>query len=511
MVDLQSTKRSITTSDIFGPEADLDSLGDSTASSAMRMSAVWACVKVISESISALPLHVYKRDEGAITRESGHYLDGFLRDVPNEEMTWASVRTAISSQLVLRGNSYVLNGWDRGRVDRVEPLLTDYVFPDRKPSGRMVYEFSTDYRNGTALAMKPDISHFIGLTFDGVIGCSPIASYALASAKAQQKHGVATFEGGARLSGILSVGMRAYRNEDIRKQMRDEWAQQMQQARGGTGTAILLEGTEYSPISMSLADAQFIEAQKFSVEEIARIFRVPMHKIGALDRATFNNIEQMSREFYTDTLLPWVNFIESVLNTTWLTSAERKAGYCIRHDAREILKGDTEQRSKASEKFVLGGIMTPNEARLGEGLSPIEGGDELILPMNHSTISEREATKEANQAEEPTQPAPEASRSALLALEPILGDALRALAEREKKALARAHGKEDEGDRVEKFLADHLRAATLRLQPVAQAVQGLGGSLDAGELAESLVKNASMRATGRNIEQEDATDILSRA
>jgi hypothetical protein len=131
--------------------------------------------------------------------------------------------------------------------------------------------------------------------------------------------------------------------------------------------------------------------------------------------------------------------------------------------------------------------------------------------MNHSTISEREATKEANQAEEPTQPAPDASRSALLALEPILGDALRALAEREKKALARAHGKEDEGDRVEKFLADHLRAATLRLEPVAQAVKGLGGSLDAGELAESLVKNASMRATGRNIDQEDAADILSRA
>ena len=239
-------------------------------------------------------------------------------------MTWAGVRTAISSQLVLRGNSFLLNDWRRGKVERVEPLLTDFVLPDRKPNGRMVYEYATQYSNVTKVAMKPDIAHFLGLTFDGVSGCSPISSYALASAKAQQKHGVATFEGGARLSGILSVGMRAYRNEDMRKQMRSEWENQMKLARSGTGTAILLEGTEYNPISMSLADAQFIEAQKFSVEEIARIFRVPMHKIGALDRATFSNIEQMSREFYTDTLLPWINFIESVLNTTWLTSAERK-------------------------------------------------------------------------------------------------------------------------------------------------------------------------------------------
>ena len=533
MVDSASDNaRSISAHDIFGPEADLDALSDSTASSALRMSAVWACVKVISESISALPLHVYRKDDGAITREPSHYLDGFLRDVPNEEMTWASVRTAVTSQLVLRGNSYLLNGWRRGRLNEVEPLLTDFVLPDRKPNGRMVYDVALDYSNVTKVVMKPDIAHFLGLTFDGVVGCSPISSYALASARAQQKHGVSTFEGGARLSGILSVGMRAYRNEDMRKQMRSEWENQMKLARSGTGTAILLEGTEYNPISMSLADSQFIEAQKFSVEEIARIFRVPMHKIGALDRATFNNIEQMSREFYTDTLLPWINFIESVLNTTWLTSAERKAGYCLRHDAREILKGDTEQRSKASEKFVLGGIMTPNEARLGEGLSPIEGGDELIFPLNHSTISEREAAsrlaeetpeetpgetpeeapeEEAPEEEAPEEEAPEEeNRSALSALEPVLGDALRALAEREKKALARAHGKEDEGDRVEKFLADHLRAATLRLEPVAQAANALGSSLDAGELAQSLVSSASIRATGRHIDHPSAEDILSR-
>ena len=517
MVDRdQEGSRSISSHDLFGPEADLDSLGESSASSAMKMSCVWACVKVIAESISSLPLHVFKKDEGAITRESGHYLDGFLRDVPNEEMTWAGVRTAITSQLVLRGNSYALNGWNRGRVDRVEPLLTDYVLPDRKSNGRMVYEYATDYNNTTTVAMKPDIAHFLGLTFDGVLGCSPIASYALASAKAQQKHGVATFEGGARLSGILSVGMRAYRNEDMRQQMRTEWESQMKLARAGTGTAILLEGTEYNPISMSLADAQFIEAQKFSVEEIARIFRVPMHKIGALDRATFSNIEQMSREFYTDTLLPWINFIEAVLCNTWLTSAERKAGYCIKHDVREILKGDTEQRSKASEKFVLGGIMTPNEARLGEGLSPIEGGDELVLPMNHSTISEREASKEAVLAAPEPEPEttveaePEQERSLSLALEPILGDALRALAEREKKALARARGKEDEGDRVEKFLADHLRAAKMRLEPIAHASRDLGNPLDASELAESLVSNASIRATGRHIDYPDAKEILSR-
>ncbi len=510
--------RSFGSSDLFGPEADLDGLaGDTTTTSAMRLSAVWACVKVISESISALPLHVYKRNEGAITREESHYLDGFLRDVPNEDSTWAAVRTSIISQLVLTGNSYLLNKWVRGRVAEVEPLLSDYVLPDRKTNGRMVYEYAKNYSNKSYTALKPDISHFLGLTFDSVIGCSPVASYAMAAAKAQQKHGVATFESGARLSGILSLSARSFRNEDVRNQARNEWETQMKRARSGTGTAILLEGTEYNPISMSLADSQFIEAQKFSVEEIARIFRVPMHKIGALDRATFSNIEQMSREFYTDTLLPWVNFIEAALNTTWLTSAERRAGYCIRHDTREILKGDTEQRSKASEKFVLGGIMTPNEARLGEGLAPIAGGDELVLPLNYSTISEREAAfnalppkEEAPKEEAPKEEAPkeEDKRELFMAMEPILADALRALSERETKALARAHGKEDEGDRVEKFLSDHLRAATLRLEPVAEAVRHLGGDLDAAELAESLVTSSSIRATGRNIEQVTAKSIL---
>ena len=519
MVDSTAdSRRSITTSDIFGAESNIDELADTTASTALKTSAIWACVNVISQSCSALPLHVYRKDEGAIKRESGHYLDGFLRDLPNEDSTWASVRSALTTQLVLRGNSYLLNTWRNGRVASVEPLLTDYVLPDRKANGRMVYECGTDYNGATRTVMKPELSHFLGLTFDGVVGCSPISSYAMAAAKAQQQHGVSTFEKGARLSGILSVGMRAYRNEDIRAQMRKEWESQMALARAGTGTAILLEGTEYNPISMSLADAQFMEAQKFSVEEIARIFRVPMHKIGALDRATFSNIEQMSREFYTDTLSPWLNSIESVLNATWLTSTERKAGLCLRHDAREILKGDTEQRSKASEKFVLGGILTPNEARLGEGLAPIEGGDELILPLNHATVSERDEAKETEapeteaketEAKEPEAKEPE-GRSSVIAFEAVLDDALRNLEERERKALARAIGKPDEGDRVEKFLADHLRAAELRLQPIATSLATVGFELNARQLAESLVERASIRATGRDIERSQARDILQR-
>ena len=520
MVDSTAdSRRSITTSDIFGAESDLDGLSDTTATTALKTSAIWACVNVISQSCSALPLHVYRKDEGAIKRESGHYLDGFLRDLPNEDSTWASVRAALTTQLVLRGNSYLLNTWRKGRVASVEPLLTDYVLPERKANGRMVYECGTDYNGLTRTVMKPDISHFLGLTFDGVVGCSPISSYAMAAAKAQQQHGVSTFEKGARLSGILSVGMRAYRNEDIRTQMRKEWESQMALARAGTGTAILLEGTEYNPISMSLADAQFMEAQKFSVEEIARIFRVPMHKIGALDRATFSNIEQMSREFYTDTLSPWLNSIESVLNATWLTSSERKAGLCLRHDAREILKGDTEQRSKASEKFVLGGILTPNEARLGEGLAPIEGGDELILPLNHATVTERAEAKEqaAKEAEEPQVEEPQANepeepedRSSIIAFEAVLDDALRNLEERERKALGRAIGKPDEGNRVEKFLADHLRAAELRLQPIATSLASVGFELNARQLAESLTEEASIRATRRDIDRPQAQNLLQR-
>jgi HK97 family phage portal protein len=258
----------------------------------MRIAAVYACVRVISETIATLPLHLYRReDDETIKRERVHHLAGLLEDEPNEAMTWTETRESLASQQVLYGNSFGFNEWRGGFVRRVWPLATCQMGYAYQEGYRPVYYYGFPLPGmpSGARLMRPDIAHFKALTADGWLGLSPIQTcrYALQSARSKEQMQANTFANGCRLTGILTIPNSAFKDDATRDKMRANWNNEVVQARTGAGTAILTENVKYQSISMSLEDAEFLDSQKFSVIEIARIFRVPPHKIQDLERATF--------------------------------------------------------------------------------------------------------------------------------------------------------------------------------------------------------------------------------
>ncbi len=290
-----------------------------TERSAMQMTAVYCCVRILSEAVASLPLQFYRyTDDGGKEKAVEHPLYFLLHDEPNPEMTSFIFRETVMTHLLLWGNAYsqiIRNG--KGEVVALYPLMPDRMKVDRDEHGRLYYEYTVydaddvDGRKGTdrvgrTVRIQPhDVLHIPGLGFDGLVGYSPIAmaKNAIGLAIATEEYGSKFFANGAAPSGVLE-------HPGIIKdssRVRESW----QATFGGSGNAnkvaVLEEGMKYTPISISPEQAQFLETRKFQIDEIARIFRVPPHMIGHLEKSSFNNIEQQSLEFVKYTLDPWVS------------------------------------------------------------------------------------------------------------------------------------------------------------------------------------------------------------
>lgn len=281
--------------------------------SAMQMTAVYSCVRILSEAIASLPLHVYKYNEnGGKEKAVDHPLYFLLHDEPNPEMTSFVFRETLMTHLLLWGNAYaqiIRNG--KGEVVALYPLMPDRMTVNRDSNGQLYYEYQVSKDdaptvNGSTVLLKPsDVLHIPGLGFDGLVGYSPIAmaKNAIGMAIACEEYGAKFFANGANPSGVLE-------HPGTLKdpgRVRDSW----NVAFGGSGNAhkvaVLEEGLKYTPISISPNEAQFLETRKFQIDEIARIFRVPPHMVGDLEKSSFSNIEQQSLEFVKYTLDPWVS------------------------------------------------------------------------------------------------------------------------------------------------------------------------------------------------------------
>jgi HK97 family phage portal protein len=360
-----------------------------------RIAAVYACVYVIASSIAAMPLQLYRRDGTSRKREKTHRLAGFLDDAPNGAMTWPQLREAMLYQLVLRGNAYTRNFWRGGHVGEMFPLPQDVVEPKLTDARRLGYEVrENSAKVPPGLFFVPDLAHFKGMSADGLTGISPIehCRMTMRAATAITEHGTTTAEKGAPLRGIVTNAP-PMRNDEAAKNARARLSSAVAEAGRGDGVAIFEGDLKFTPVSMSMRDAQFIESMRFSVEEIARIFNVPPHKIQMLERATFNNIEHLSREFYSAALLPWITRIESTLNACLLTKGDREAGIYLRHNADGLLRGDLATRAEAYTKQIGSGILTPNEARAMEERDAIEGGDNAFFPVNLAPLTSASSLK----------------------------------------------------------------------------------------------------------------------
>lgn len=358
-----------------------------TPSSAVQVSAVYACVRVIAETIASLPLHVYESTDTGSRKAPEHPLYRLLHDEPNAEMTSFVWRETMLSHLLLWGNAYCqIIRTGRNKIDSIYPLIPDQMEVDRDSRGNLTYTYTTS--EGKTYALKPeDVLHIPGLGFDGVVGYSPIAleKSAIGLGIAAEEYGSKFFSNGARPSGIL-VHPNTVKDPSA---LRASWNAAFTGSANAGKVAVLEENMHFEPLTMPNNEAQFLETRKFQVNEICRIFRVPPHMIGDLDRATFSNIEHQSISFAVHTIRPWLVRMEQAMNRALFPDNEKRRFY-VQFNLDGLMRGDYKSRMEGYAIARQNGWMSANEIRELENLNPLsdeDGGNVYLVNGNMIPIN----------------------------------------------------------------------------------------------------------------------------
>ena len=383
-------------------------LGTSTAGksvserSAMQMTAVYACVRVLSEAVAGLPLHIYRyTSKGSKEKATDHPLYFLLHDEPNPEMCSFVFRETMMTHLLLWGNAYaqiIRNG--KGEVMAIYPLMPSRMTVDRNERGELYYQYQlsrddAQTMKGSSVILKPsDVLHIPGLGFDGLVGYSPIAmaKNAIGLSIATEEYGSKFFANGATPGGVLEHPG-TLKNP---ARVRESWNQAFGGSVNSNRVAVLEEGLKYTPITIAPDQAQFLETRKFQLNEIARIFRVPPHMIGDLERATFSNIEHLSLEFVKYSLDPWlVRWEQSMARV--LFNDDEKRDYFIKFNVDGLLRGDYQSRMSGYSVGIQNGFLSPNDVRELENMDLIPdelGGNRYLCNGNMIDIGSAGKTQD---------------------------------------------------------------------------------------------------------------------
>ena len=352
-----------------------------TADGAMQLSAVFACVRIISSQFASLPFVLYRnRRNGGKTRVVQHPVYQLVSRRPNSYQNAFEWREMMAGHLVLRGNAFnqiVTNG--QGEITALIPLHPDRVTIEILPNGGYRYQY-TDLAGNKQIFARGEIWHLRGLSSDGIIGLSPIAlaRNAFGGAMAAQDYGSRFFANDAKpLSGYIE-----YPGSFKDKMARDQFRESLQESQSGANRgkiAVFEFGMKYHQLGLTNEDAQFLETRKFQVNDIARWFGVPPHKIGDLDRSTNNNIEQQAQEFVQECLGPMAERWEASIEAELLLDDE---GLEAEFLFSQLLRGDSQARAQYYNLGINGGWLTRNEARIAENLNPLPGLDQPLRPLN---------------------------------------------------------------------------------------------------------------------------------
>lgn len=349
-----------------------------TPDSAMRIIGVYACVRVLAEGVAQLPLHLYRRlEKGGKERAVDRPLYNVLRKQPNKWQTAFEWIEMMQGHVALRGNAYseIVPG-PGGFADQLVPLNPARMKVEQLTSGELRYVYSKPNGDKETYAQH-EIFHLRGLSSDGLVGLSPItmAREGLGLALAAEAFGARFFKNDVTPGGVLEhpkeQSDRAYAH--LRRSIRD----QVMNVDGTGNFLILEEGMTWKQVGLSNEDAQFIEARKFQLSEIARLFRVPPHMIGDLEKATFSNIEHQSIDFVVHTLGPWLERWQQALARDVISDPDE---YFAEFLVDALLKGDTKSRYEAYGSARTNRWMSVNEIRVRENMNPIEGGDSYENP-----------------------------------------------------------------------------------------------------------------------------------
>ena len=364
--------------------------------SAMQMTAVYACVRVLAEAVAGLPLHVYQYGPGGGKEKAmEHPLYFLLHDEPNPEMTSFIFRETLMTHLLLWGNAYaqiIRNG--KGEVVALYPLMPNRMRVDRDEGGRLYYEYTiigdeAQTMKGMVVRLTTaDVLHIPGLGYDGIVGYSPIAMArnAIGMGLACESYGATFFANGAAPGGVLEHPGTL---KDPSK-VRESWEAVYGGTRHAHRIAVLEEGMKYRSIGIAPNEAQFLETRKFQIDEIARIFRVPPHMVGDLEKSTFSNIEQQSLEFVKYTLAPWLSRWEQAMARALLLPEEKKKCF-IKFNVEGLLRGDYQSHMNGYAVARQNGWMSANDIRALENLDRIpaeEGGDLYLINGNMTKLKD---------------------------------------------------------------------------------------------------------------------------
>lgn len=377
---LARERKSLSSDSVFaallGSAASTPAGGRVSPETAMRVPAVRGCVAAIAETVAGLPLLLLRRlPDGGKERAADHPLFPLLHDAPSDLASAYEFRRELQADLLLHGKAFAHIGRAGGTIVELIRLDPRLVAIDRAADGEPSYRV-TDPQGGQRAYSREEILHMESL---GGLSQVMLAREAIGLALILEEHGSRLFSAGAKPGGVLESDKQL--SGPVIERLKVSFEGGFAGSTNSGRTAILEDGLKFKPLTLTSTDAQYLELRKFQNAEIARAFRVPLHKIGELDRATFSNIEHQSIEFVTDCIMPCLKLWEGSIRRSLLTEEER-GEYFAEFLVDDLVRGDIKSRYEAYSQAILNGVLSPNEVRARENLPPYDGGDQHRLPLN---------------------------------------------------------------------------------------------------------------------------------
>ncbi len=366
-----------------------------TEQTALNLSVVWACRRIISESVAFMPLQLMREVSGEKSPATKHPLYAAVHDQPNSEMSDMEWRETQTDQVVSGGNAfaYITRRSGTGTAVGFQPICPGSVRWDRDSSKHLVYfvkEGNEQEKSYTVTDNKPqDLLHVRGLGNNGIWGYSVIsmARQSMGAAQATEKYAGRFYAAGGRVPYVLEMAQK-FKSEEVYKQFRDEWNRFYGDSSNWHQAVIMEPGMTYKQVGLSPEDAQFLETRSHNVLELCRWFLISPHMVGDLSRATFSNIEHLALQFVKFTLTAWIRRWEKALWRCALTNDEKSAGYYFKHNVDGLLRGDFAARMTGYSTALQNGFLNIDEVRDLEDRNPLVGGSGQAyhIQLNQATV-----------------------------------------------------------------------------------------------------------------------------
>lgn len=376
-----------------------------TPEQSLKITAVYACIRILANTIASLPLDVFEKVDGGKELAEGHPLYELLKYQPNANQDTYQFLERLMVDCNTRGAFYAEKIYDRrGNIAELRPLMPDWMCIEKLPYGFLRFRYNDNF-TGEVRTFRQDELFRVQL-FTGPDGFRPISPIkynadAIGIMESMERFSGAFFRNGAMPGGTLEAPEGITIKDETRKSIAESWNRQHQGPNKAFKIAVLDQGLKFNPLNLTNEDSQLIESRRFQLADIGRIFGVPLHMIQENERSTFNNIENLSLDFGMYTIRPWCKRIQHAIRRDLLFEGEKNR-YFAEFNLNDLLSADVKSRAEFYVSGIQNGFMTRNEVRARENLNALEGLDEPLQPLNMVTQAEKDQT-----LNQPDNPAPQ--------------------------------------------------------------------------------------------------------